>query len=92
MRSSISSMDAPSRVQRLISSRMAGMRDTSWVGTESAPRSCPLPVPDYGELHTVARLESRPPAGEGESGQGRKPTDRRAEDRARTLFVRSNSD
>src|SRR6266545_3663513 len=61
MRSSISSRDAPSRVQLVILSRMPGMRGTSWVGTKSAPRSCPLLVPDYGELQTLARLDCRPP-------------------------------
>jgi hypothetical protein len=33
---------------------MRGM-NTSRVGTKSAPRSCPLLVPDYGEAPTVAR-------------------------------------
>ena len=33
------------------------------MGTKSAPRSCPFLVPDYGELQTLARLESRLPAG-----------------------------
>jgi hypothetical protein len=60
MRSSISSSDAPSRVQRVISSRMLGMRGTSWVGTKSAPRSCPFLVRDYGELQTLARLGTDP--------------------------------
>ena len=67
MRFSIASRDAPSRVQREISSRMSAMRGTSWVGTKSAPRSCPLLVPDYGEVQTLARLNSGVP------GEGRKP-------------------
>jgi hypothetical protein len=58
MRTSINSRDAPSRVQRVISSRVPDMRGTSWVGSKSAPRSCPFLVPDYGEPQTLARLEA----------------------------------
>jgi hypothetical protein len=55
MRSAISSKDAPSRVQRATLSRKSAIRGTSWVGAKSAPRSCPLLVPDYGEAPRLAR-------------------------------------
>ena len=61
MRSPINLREAPSRVQRVISLRMSGMKDTSWVGTKSAPRSGPILVPDYGEVPTLARLISGVP-------------------------------
>ena len=61
MRSPINLREAPSRVQRVISLRMSGMKDTSWVGTKSAPRSCPNLVPDYGEVPTLARLNGGVP-------------------------------
>jgi hypothetical protein len=60
MRSPINSREAPSRVQRVISFRMSGMKG-HLLGSElsSAPRSCPTVVPDYGELPTVAVSSAR---------------------------------
>jgi hypothetical protein len=66
----------------MISLRMSGMKDTSWVGTKSAPRSCPILVPDYGEVPTLARLNSGVPGRGSRAGSGQ------AKDRSNELTLR----
>ena len=91
MRRPINLREAPSRVQRVISLRMSGMKDTSWVGTKSRAPVVPHPRAGLRRSAYVSATQQWGAGGGSETGSAGLD-DRRMADHTRTVFFNAAPD